>query len=85
MYLTLVPGDKDGGLERCAEHLVQVEGDGVGQVRAGQQVLVLAGHDGATAPARVNVQPQVVLPVERIKFILNSTFIFLAEQSVEFN
>ena len=44
-----------------AHHLVRVHGYGIGQLAAGQLMLVRRREDGGTAPGGVDVQPEVVL------------------------
>lgn len=53
-------GEEEGARRGHGHHLVRVDGEGVGQVRAGELVLVFRGEDGGATPAGIDVEPEVV-------------------------
>jgi len=53
-------GEEEGAGRGHGHHLVRVDGEGIGQVRAGELVLVFRGEDGGPAPAGIDVEPEVV-------------------------
>lgn len=55
-----VGAEEEGARDGDAHHLVRVDGDGVGEVAAGQFAGVGRGEDGGAAPGGVDVQPEVV-------------------------
>ena len=53
--------EQERARDRYAHHLVRVHGYGIGQLAAGQFMLVRGREDGGAAPGGVDVQPEVVL------------------------